>query len=228
MKTLLETIRTPRDIRGFTIPQLEQLAREMRQAICAQVMQSGGHLAPNLGVVELSIALHYVFDFGFDRLLFDVGHQCYPHKLLTGRLGVLEKLRTREGMAGFPEPRESEYDLFSVGHAGTAISTAVGMARGDVLNKDSFDPKSNPGGRRVVTLIGGLTLGPRERIAVIESQGRRWMIGVTGQSISLLAELDRPDAAAPSATPPAASGTPPAGFPPNPFAQMLDRLKRHG
>lgn len=86
---------------------------------------------------------------------------------------------------------------------------------------------AQPGGR-VVTLIGGLTLGPRERIAVIESQGRRWMIGVTGQSISLLAELDRPDGAAPSATPPATSGTPSAGFPPNPFAQMLDRLKRHG
>ena len=83
---------------------------------------------------------------------------------------------------------------------------------------------AQPGGR-VVTLVGGLTLGPRERIAVIESQGRRWMIGVTGQSISLLAELERPDAAAPTAI---ASGTPPAGFPPNPFAQLLDRLKRHG
>lgn len=156
--TLLDTINTPRDLRALTIPQLEQLAREMRQAICTQVMQTGGHLAPNLGVVELSIALHYVFDFGYDRLLFDVGHQCYPHKLLTGRLPLLGKLRTREGMAGFPEPRESPYDLFSVGHAGTGISTAVGMARGDILNKDAFDPRTNPAGRRVVTLIGDASI----------------------------------------------------------------------
>src|SRR5678815_225886 len=132
--------------------------REIREAICSQVSLSGGHLAPNLGVVELTIALHYVFDFAYDRLLFDVGHQCYPHKLLTGRLGLLGKLRTREGMAGFPEPRESVYDLFSVGHAGTGISTAVGMARGDLLNGEAFDPNANPSGRRVVTLIGDASI----------------------------------------------------------------------
>ena len=158
MPTLLETIRTPHDIKAFTIPQLQQLAQEMRKAITDQVSKTGGHLAPNLGVVELSIALHYVFDFGFDRLLFDVGHQCYPHKLLTGRLPLLSKLRTREGMAGFPEPRESSYDLFSVGHAGTGISTAVGMARGDTLNKDAFDGAANPTGRRVVTIIGDASI----------------------------------------------------------------------
>jgi 1-deoxy-D-xylulose-5-phosphate synthase len=155
---ILPTIRTPQDLRGLTIAQLQKLAQEVREAICSQVSVSGGHLAPNLGVVELTIALHYVFDFAFDRLLFDVGHQCYPHKLLTGRLGMLSKLRTREGMAGFPEPRESEYDLFSVGHAGTGIPTAVGMARGDVLNKEAFDPKTNPSGRRVVTLIGDASI----------------------------------------------------------------------
>ena len=115
-------------------------------------------LAPNLGVVELSIALHYVFDLGHDRLLFDVGHQCYPHKLLTGRRELLGGLRTRKGMAGFPEPRESAYDLFSVGHAGTGISTAVGMARGDLLNAESFDPHDRPDGRRVVTLIGDASI----------------------------------------------------------------------
>ena len=158
MPTLLETIRTPQDIKAFTIPQLQQLAQEMRKAITDQVSKTGGHLAPNLGVVELSIALHYVFDFGEDRLLFDVGHQCYPHKLLTGRLPLLGKLRTREGMAGFPEPRESSYDLFSVGHAGTGISTAVGMARGDTLNKEAFDPETNPAGRRVVTIIGDASI----------------------------------------------------------------------
>jgi len=156
--TLLQTIRTPHDLRKLRVEALPQLAQEIRDAICGQISVSGGHLAPNLGVVELTIALHYVFDFAFDRLLFDVGHQCYPHKLLTGRLHMLPGLRTRAGMSGFPEPRESEYDLFSVGHAGTGISTAVGMARGDTLTKEGFDPKGNPAGRRVATIIGDASI----------------------------------------------------------------------
>lgn len=156
--TLLETIAGPQDLRQLTVEQLGQLAQEIREAIIGQVSQTGGHLAPNLGVVELTIAMHRVFDFGFDRLLFDVGHQCYPHKLLTGRYPLLSKLRTREGMAGFPEPAESRYDLFRVGHAGTGISTAVGMARGDSLNAEGYDPKSNPDGRRVVTIIGDASI----------------------------------------------------------------------
>jgi 1-deoxy-D-xylulose-5-phosphate synthase len=108
--------------------------------------------------VELTLAMHRVFDFGHDRLLFDVGHQCYPHKLITGRYPLLSKLRTREGMAGFPEPSESRYDLFRVGHAGTGISTAVGMARGDTINGEGYDPKSNPNGRRVATIIGDASI----------------------------------------------------------------------
>lgn len=155
---LLEQIRTPADLKALSLEQLPDLAAEIRRAIVEQISKTGGHLAPNLGVVELTIALHYVFDFGHDRLLFDVGHQCYPHKLLTGRLPLLSALRTGKGMAGFPEPRESEYDLFSVGHAGTAISTAVGMARGDTLNGDAFDPQSAPDGRRVVALIGDASI----------------------------------------------------------------------
>lgn len=156
--SILETIRTPADLRRLSVDELPALADEIRQAIVEQVSRTGGHLAPNLGVVELTIALHYVFDFGHDRLLFDVGHQCYPHKLLTGRLPLLGNLRTRAGMAGFPEPRESPFDLFSVGHAGTAISTAVGMARGDALNGEAFDPQTNPSGRRVVSLIGDASI----------------------------------------------------------------------
>ncbi len=143
---LLRTIQCPADLRALSIDQLEPLATEIRQAICDQVSRTGGHLAPNLGVVELTLALHYVFDFSQDRLLFDVGHQCYPHKLITGRFGLLNQLRQTEGMAGFPEPRESDYDLFSVGHAGTAISTAVGMARGDQLLGNT--------NRRVAALVG--------------------------------------------------------------------------
>jgi len=155
---LLPTIKSPTDLKALSIDQLPSLAEEMRHAIYEQVSRSGGHLAPNLGVVELTIALHYVFDFAHDRLLFDVGHQCYPHKLLTGRFPLLSKLRTRKGMSGFPDPRESAYDLFSVGHAGTAISTAVGMARGDQLNGESYDRENNPDGRRVVALVGDASI----------------------------------------------------------------------
>ena len=156
--TILPTIHTPADLKKLPVEKLPDVAREIRSAICEQISRSGGHLAPNLGVVELTIALHYVFDFGHDRLLFDVGHQCYPHKLLTGRLNLLPGLRTRAGMAGFPEPRESKYDLFSVGHAGTGISTAVGMARGDTLNGEGYDPAGNASGRRVVTIIGDASI----------------------------------------------------------------------
>jgi len=149
---LLQTITGPADLKKLSIEELKVLAQDIRNAICDQVSQTGGHLAPNLGVVELTLALHYVFDFGpeHDRLLFDVGHQCYPHKLITGRLGLLGKLRQRGGMAGFPEPNESDHDLFSVGHAGTAISTAVGMARGDQM--------LGQGDRKTVSLIGDASI----------------------------------------------------------------------
>ncbi|MBC7772020.1 MAG: 1-deoxy-D-xylulose-5-phosphate synthase, partial [Pyrinomonadaceae bacterium] len=156
--SILPQINSPADLRKLTIDQLPELAQDIRHAICEQVGLSGGHLAPNLGVVELTIAMHYVFDFGHDRLLFDVGHQCYPHKLLTGRQHLLCNLRTSKGMAGFPDPRESPYDLFMVGHAGTAIPTAVGMARGDTLNNEAFEPKTNPDGRRVVSIIGDASI----------------------------------------------------------------------
>ncbi len=155
---LLDTIHGPADLKKLPLERLPELSKEVPAAICEQVSRVGGHLAPNLGVVELTIALHYVFDFAWDRLLFDVGHQCYPHKLLTGRTHLLPRLRTSQGMAGFPEPRESPYDLFAVGHAGTAISTAVGMARGDRLSGEAFDPKTNPKGRRVVALVGDASI----------------------------------------------------------------------
>lgn len=142
----LPHILSPEELKALTVEELRELAQEIRDAICEQVSRSGGHLAPNLGVVELTLALHRVFDFGHDRLLFDVGHQCYTHKLVTGRLHLLDRLRQSDGMAGFPEPRESSYDLFSVGHAGTGISTAVGMARGDLLNGEAD--------RKVVALVG--------------------------------------------------------------------------
>src|SRR3954451_11769498 len=141
--SLLSQIHKPADLRALSMEQLEELAREMRERIFAAVSKNGGHLASNLGVVKLTIALHYVYDFGPypsgpDRLLFDVGHQCYAHKMLTGRANDFEMLRKKGHVSGFPNPGESDYDLFAVGHAGTAISTAVGMARGDAhLNRDN-------------------------------------------------------------------------------------------
>ncbi|MFN4244112.1 MAG: 1-deoxy-D-xylulose-5-phosphate synthase [Tepidisphaerales bacterium] len=133
---LLDRIQCPADVRRLPLEQLPELARELRDVIFHAVARNGGHLASNLGVVELTIALHYVYDFGPfpvgpDRLLWDVGHQSYPHKLLTGRKSGFERLRKKGSVSGFPDPRESDYDLFAVGHAGTAISTAVGMARAD-------------------------------------------------------------------------------------------------
>src|SRR5215212_2784565 len=152
--SLLSQIHTPADLRSLSIEQLEQLAREMRERIFAAVSKNGGHLASNLGVVELTIALHYVYDFGPypagpDRLLFDVGHQCYPHKMLTGRAGGFDHLRKKGAVSGFPSPEESPYDLFAVGHAGTAISTAVGMARGD----GHLDRRNN-----VVAVVGDASI----------------------------------------------------------------------
>jgi 1-deoxy-D-xylulose-5-phosphate synthase len=155
---LLSQIQSPLDLRTMSIAQLEELAGEIRSVIIDKVSRSGGHLAPNLGVVELTIAMHRVFDFAHDRLLFDVGHQCYPHKILTGRLDKFEMLRTSAGISGFPEPSESEYDLFRVGHAGTGISTAVGMARGDELINTSYVPGERPDGKRVVSLIGDASI----------------------------------------------------------------------
>jgi 1-deoxy-D-xylulose-5-phosphate synthase len=147
---LLPTIQGPADLKKLSVDQLPQVADELRQVICKQLARTPGHFAPNLCVVELTVALHYVFNFATDRLLWDVGHQCYPHKLLTGRAHLFGKLKQRGGMAGFPEPLESPYDLFSVGHAGTSISTAVGMARADSL--------LGQGDRKVVSLIGDASI----------------------------------------------------------------------
>src|SRR5580658_7949381 len=139
---LLNNIHSPADLRSLTFEQLDLLAGEMRPRILSAVSKNGGHLASNLGVVELTLALHYVYELGPhpqgpDRLLWDVGHQCYPHKMLTGRAADFPHLRKKGHVGGFPSPLESPYDLFAVGHAGTSISTAVGMARGEAIAKRS-------------------------------------------------------------------------------------------
>ena len=126
---MLEKIHSPRDLDGMNYEQLEQLSEEIRKELIQTVSENGGHLASNLGVVELTLALHRVFHIPEDKLIFDVGHQCYVHKMITGRYDRFRTLRTYEGIAGFPKCSESPYDCFETGHASTAISAALGMAR---------------------------------------------------------------------------------------------------
>jgi 1-deoxy-D-xylulose-5-phosphate synthase len=130
---ILPTILSPQDLRDLTLPQLERLAAEMREVLCNLVSCRSAHFASNLGVVELCIALHQTFDFTHDRLIWDTGHQIYPHKLITGRFPQFDTMRTRGGLMGYPNPEESEYDLFMTGHAGSSVSTALGLASGDAL-----------------------------------------------------------------------------------------------
>jgi 1-deoxy-D-xylulose-5-phosphate synthase len=125
---LLRRINTPADLRLLEEEELAPLAHELRQFLIQTVSKTGGHLSAGLGTVELTIALHYVFDTPEDRLVWDVGHQTYPHKILTGRRERMETLRKKDGLSGFPKRGESEYDTFGVGHSSTSISAALGMA----------------------------------------------------------------------------------------------------
>jgi 1-deoxy-D-xylulose-5-phosphate synthase len=128
MSTLLETINDPADLRRLPRTQLGVVAEELRAYVLESVARTGGHLSSNLGTVELTIALHYVFDTPFDRIVWDVGHQTYPHKILTGRRERMASLRQLGGLAGFPQRAESEYDAFGTAHSSTSISAALGMA----------------------------------------------------------------------------------------------------
>ena len=125
----LKELRTPAELQSLPKEELEKLPAEIRQTIIETVAANGGHLASNLGSVELLLALNRVYDFSNDKLVLDVGHQCYTHKLLTGRAESFDTLRQFGGVSGFPRREESLYDAFDTGHASTAISAAVGMAR---------------------------------------------------------------------------------------------------
>ncbi|MGL5631799.1 MAG: 1-deoxy-D-xylulose-5-phosphate synthase, partial [Azovibrio sp.] len=143
--TLLDLIHSPADLRSLDRRQLPQLAEELRQFLLESVSRTGGHLSSNLGTVELTIALHYIFNTPEDRLVWDVGHQCYPHKILTGRRERMDHLRMQGGISGFPKRNESEYDTFGVGHSSTSISAALGMA---------LAAKHKGEDRKVVAIIG--------------------------------------------------------------------------
>ena len=164
---LLDRIRSPHQLRRLSMDELAQLTDEIRERIIKVVSRQGGHLASNLGVTELTIALHYVFDFSQDRLLWDVGHQCYAHKMLTGRIGKFDTLRKSGGLSGFPAPTESPYDLFATGHAGTAISTAAGLAWADKARKLQTKAVAVVGDAGIVN---GLSLEGINNLAMLNRQ----------------------------------------------------------
>src|SRR5262245_43345673 len=143
--TILDRIKSPADIRALSREELTTLASDLRARLIDVCSRTGGHIGAGLGVVELTIALHYVFDTPRDQLVWDVGHQGYPHKLLTGRNERLETLRQEGGISGFLKRSESEFDSFGAGHAATAISAALGMAAGRDVQGQDF---------RVVAILG--------------------------------------------------------------------------
>ena len=149
---ILPDIDLPSDLKSLSRPQLRALAQEIRTAMIDSCSRTGGHIGAGLGVVELAVALHYVFDTPRDQIVWDVGHQGYPHKMLTGRKDRFETLRQEGGISGFLKRDESEYDTFGAGHAATAISAALGMATARDINGEQF---------RVAAVVGdgALTCG---------------------------------------------------------------------
>ncbi len=159
---LLETINSPADLRLLPRESLRQLAEELRAFLIESVAKTGGHLSSNLGTVELTIALHYVYDTPHDRLVWDVGHQTYGHKILTGRREGMARLRMKDGVSGFPRRSESEYDTFGVGHSSTSISAALGMA---VAARDKGED------RRVAAIIGDGAMSAGQAFEALNNAG---------------------------------------------------------
>ena len=144
---ILPKIASPHDLQSLSADELDRLAEEIREALLHVVSDRSAHFASNLGVVELCIALHQVFDFEKDKLIWDTGHQVYPHKLITGRFAEFSTIRQKGGLMGYPNPEESPYDLFMTGHAGASVSTVLGLKAGD----DLLFPEEN---RKAVAVIG--------------------------------------------------------------------------
>jgi len=159
---LLDTIGSPADLRALSRDQLPQVADELRAFLVESVSRTGGHLSSNLGTVELTVALHYVYDTPADRLVWDVGHQTYAHKVLTGRRAGMARLRMKDGVSGFPRRCESNYDTFGVGHSSTSISAALGMAVA-ALRKDEE--------RRVVAIIGDGAMSAGQAFEALNNAG---------------------------------------------------------
>ncbi len=164
---MLETIESPADLRALPRESLPQLAQELRDFLIESVSKTGGHLSSNLGTVELTIALHYVFDTPNDRLVWDVGHQTYGHKILTGRRAGMSRLRMKDGLGGFPRRAESIYDTFGVGHSSTSISAALGMAVATRLAQEQGSGES----RSVVAVIGDGAMSAGQAFEALNNAG---------------------------------------------------------
>ena len=158
----LEHINGPEDVKQLSLEQLQVLAIETRQAVINKISNVGGHSGPNLGMVEMTVALHYVFDSPKDKIVFDVSHQCYPHKILTGRKEAFVDKTHFHDVTGYTNPQESEHDLFTVGHTSTSISLALGLAKGRDLNG---------GTENVVAIIGDGSLSGGEALEALDYAG---------------------------------------------------------
>ena len=159
---ILDRVNNPDDIKKLTLKEKKQLAKELREFIVDTVSKTGGHLASNLGVVELTIALLSCFDFDKDKVVFDVGHQSYIYKILTGRKAKFKDLRKYKGLRGFPYRKESKYDFFETGHSSTSISACLGMARARDIEKKNYN---------VISFIGDGSISSGESLEAINDLG---------------------------------------------------------
>lgn len=177
--SLISQINSSKDLKKFNIKELQTLAEEIRSEIISVTKENGGHLSSNLGIVEATIAIHYVFDLPNDKLIFDVGHQCYTHKILSGRKDEFKGIRTDGGISGFPDSSESEYDAFSTGHAGTSLSSGLGLCTArDKLNENYFVINVVGDG----ALVNGLNL---EALFATETKPRNYIVILNDNGMSI-------------------------------------------
>ena len=161
---MLEKIKTPSDVKNLTIPELEELSADIRTKIIETVNANGGHLSSNLGAVDLTVALYHVFDFPTDKLIFDVGHQCYAHKILSGRGEQISRIRQSDGASGFPSVTESVYDAFGSGHAGNSVSACLGYCAARDAKKQNY---------AVVDVVGDASLFNGENLEALTYSDRK-------------------------------------------------------
>ena len=172
-------IKCPQDIKQLSIKELDELAEEIRSFLVTSISKTGGHLSSNLGIVELTLALHYVFNSPMDKIFFDVGHQCYVHKILTGRADLFPKLRQYEGLSGFQKRKESEHDVWEAGHSSTSLSAALGFAIARDLSKENY---------QIIPVIGDGAMASGmsfEALNEIGSEKRKMMIIFNDNNMSI-------------------------------------------
>ena len=191
--SILERINSSNDIKKLPEEELKPLCQELRDYMISSISQTGGHLASNLGAVELTVALHRVYDTEHDRLVFDVGHQSYVHKIITGRRDAFKTLRQHGGLSGFPKPYESADDAFIAGHASNSVSVALGMARARTLSHESYDvcavigDGALSGGLAYEGLVNAASSG--EPIVVILNDNNMSINKNVGGTVKLLEQL---------------------------------------